>query len=140
MSKYIQNALMKGEEVIYQGKVSGWPMLPACIFGLILIITVIGALVGIILWLAAFINYKSTEVAFTNKRVVAKFGFIRRNTIDLKLSKIESVQVNQGIFGRIFNYGSLQISGAGNPQAPIPGISDPFKFRQVITQYLDDIE
>ena len=53
MSKYIQSALMKGEEVIYQGKVSAWPLVPAFIFGLILIITVIGALVGVILWLAS---------------------------------------------------------------------------------------
>jgi len=140
MSKYIQSALMKGEEVIYQGKVSAWPLVPAFIFGLILIITVIGALVGVILWLAAFISYKSTEVAFTNKRVIAKFGFIRRQTIELKLNRVESVQVNQGIFGRIFNYGSLAVSGSGNPQAPIPGIADPFKFRTEITQYLDDIE
>jgi len=125
MSKYIQSALMKGEEVIYQGKVSAWPLVPAFIFGLILIITVIGALVGVILWLAAFISYKSTEVAFTNKRVIAKFGFIRRQTIELKLNRVESVQVNQGIFGRIFNYGSLAVSGSGNPQAPIPGIADP---------------
>ena len=137
MSKYIQNALMKGEEIIYQGKVSMWPMLPAIIVGMLLIWTII---VPLILWVAIFIGIKSTEAAFTNKRVVAKFGFIRRHTIDLKLHKIESVQVNQGIFGRIFNYGSLVISGAGNPQAPVPYIANPMKFRNELTQYLDDIE
>ena len=44
--------------------------------------------------------------------------------------KIESIQVNQGILGRILNYGSIVVSGAGNPQAPIPGISSPLQFRR----------
>jgi hypothetical protein len=42
----------------------------------------------------------------------------------------ESIQVNQSIFGRILNYGSIVVSGAGNPQAPVPGISDPMVFRR----------
>ena len=137
MSKYIQNNLMKDEEIIYDGKVSMWPMLPAIIIGLLLIWTVI---IPVLLWIAAFVSIKSTEAAFTNKRVIAKFGFIRRHTIDLRLNKIESVQVNQGMFGRIFNYGSLSISGSGNPQAPVPFIANPMKFRNELTQYLDDIE
>ena len=65
----------------------------------------------------------------TNKRVIAKFGFISRRTVEIKLSKVESMQVDQGIFGRMLDYGSLVVSGAGNPQAPIPGISDPIPFR-----------
>ena len=76
-------------------------------------------------------------MAFTNKRVIAKFGFISRKTIELNISKVESIQVNQGILGRIFNYGTLIVSGAGNPQAPIPGISDPMAFRRSFMESQD---
>ncbi len=86
--------------------------------------------IGLILLAMAFIRYKTTELAFTNKRVIAKFGFISRQTVELYSPTVESSQVHQGILGRIFNYGSLIISGAGNPQAPIPGISDPMAFRR----------
>jgi uncharacterized membrane protein YdbT with pleckstrin-like domain len=92
---------------------------------------------GLILWIIAFIRYKTTEMAFTNKRVIAKFGFVSRQTIELNISKVESIQVNQGILGRIFNFGTLIVSGAGNPQAPIPGISDPMAFRRAFMESQD---
>lgn len=50
------------------------------------------------------------------------------------MSKIETLQVNQGILGRILNFGNIVISGAGNPQAPIKGISNPMKFKKVFME------
>jgi len=76
------------------------------------------------------IRYKSTELAVTNKRIVAKFGFIRRSTVEIGVRKIESIQVHQGLLGRMFNFGSIVMAGSGNPQAPIPGISQPMEFRK----------
>ena len=81
----------------------------------------------------------TTELAFTNKRVIAKFGFISRKTIEIGLTKVESLQVDQGILGRIFNFGTLVISGAGNPQAPIPGISNPMTFRRSFMEFQDNL-
>jgi uncharacterized membrane protein YdbT with pleckstrin-like domain len=76
----------------------------------------------------------------TNKRVIAKFGFISRRTVEIKLSKVESMQVEQGILGRIFNFGSLVVAGAGTPQAPIPGISDPLAFRTKFMETQENVE
>ena len=134
MGSYIQGTLLGDEKVIYQGKVSVWSLTPHIILGL-LTIWLWG--LGLLFWLAAFLRYVTTELAFTNKRVVAKFGFISRRTIELKLKKVESLQVNQGILGRIFNFGTIVISGAGNPQAPIPGISNPMTFRRSFMEYQD---
>lgn len=134
MASYVENTLIKDEKIIYEGKVSIWSLLPLFILGLILL-PIFG--VGLVLWITAILRYVTTELAFTNKRVIAKFGFISRSTIELNLSKVESLQVNQGILGRIFNYGTLVISGAGNPQAPIPGISEPMNFRRSFMEYQD---
>ncbi len=134
MGKYVQNSLIGDEKVIYEAKVSLLSMLPLFIGGLILL-PFFG--IGLILWIVAFLRYISTELAFTNKRVVAKFGFISRRTVELNLSKVESLQVNQGLLGRMCNYGTLVISGAGNPQAPIPGISDPMTFRRSFMEFQD---
>ena len=127
MASYIEGALTKDEAVVYEGRISLWSLTHLILFGLLLI-PAYG--IGLLLLALAFIRYKTTELAFTNKRVIAKFGFISRQTVELYIPKVESIQVHQGILGRIFNYGSLVISGAGNPQAPIPGISDPMAFRR----------
>ncbi|MCV2365551.1 PH domain-containing protein [Paucibacter sp. DJ1R-11] len=155
MSNYITSALAKDERVLYQGRVSYWSVavpLAVCAFfmsaGLLVLIgglvagsgggpglvwLVIGAVVGVM----AYIKLKTTELAITSKRVIAKFGFISRKTVELNLSKIESIQVDQSILGRMLNYGSLVIAGGGNPQAPIPGISDPMGFRKAFAEASD---
>lgn len=127
MASYIEGALTKDEVIQYEGRISLWSLTHLIVLG-VLLLPLYG--VGLILLAMAFIRYKTTELAFTNKRVIAKFGFISRQTVELYIPKVESIQVHQGILGRIFNYGSLIISGAGNPQAPIPGISDPMAFRR----------
>ncbi|MFA5477977.1 MAG: PH domain-containing protein [Bacteroidales bacterium] len=127
MASYIEGALTKGEEVVYKGKVSIWSLAPSLLLGFILL-PFYG--LGLLFWAVAAIKYLTTELAITNKRVIAKFGLISRSTIEINIQRIESIQVNQGILGRIFNFGSIVVSGAGNPQAPIPGISSPLQFRR----------
>lgn len=134
MASYIDGALIKDEQVVYTGNISLWSLAMPIFLGFLLV-WVYG--LGLVFWLAAYIRYKSTELAVTNKRVIAKFGFISRSTVELNIAKVESIQVHQGILGRIFNYGSLVISGGGNPQAPIPGISDPMGFRKAFMETQD---
>jgi uncharacterized membrane protein YdbT with pleckstrin-like domain len=134
MASYIDGALIKDEKVVYTGNISLWSLAPLIIIGFLLL-AAWG--IGLIFLLFAFIQYKTTELAITNKRVIAKFGFISRKTIELNINKVESIQVNQGILGRIFDYGSLIISGAGNPQAPISGISNPMNFRRAFMETQD---
>lgn len=134
MAAYIKNALIQGEQIVYEGKVSWWSLAPLILLGF-LFLFLFG--VGLIFWLAAFIRYNTVEVAVTNKRVIAKFGFIGRRTVEMNIGKVESVQVNQSIFGRIFNFGSLIISSAGNAHAPISDISNPLKFRRAFMETQD---
>lgn len=127
MGTYINGALTTSEKIVYEGKISLWALLPEIILGLVLL-PIFG--IGLLFWAAAAIKYYSTEIAITSKRVIAKFGFISRTTIEINILKVESIQVNQGILGRIFNFGSIIVSGAGNPQAPVSGISSPLNFRR----------
>ena len=101
MGSYIESALTKGENIVYQGKTSIWSLVPLIVLGL-LFVGFFG--IGLLFWAAAAIRYFTTELAITNKRVIAKFGLISRSTIEINIHKIESIQVNQGILGRIFNF------------------------------------
>jgi uncharacterized membrane protein YdbT with pleckstrin-like domain len=127
---YIITTLIKGEEVTYQAKLSLWSLLPLLLLGVVLL--PMGF--GIIFFVMAYLKYISTELAITNKRLIAKVGFISRKTIEINLSKIESLSVEQGIFGRIFNYGTIIVSGSGASHAPISGISNPIDFRKHVLE------
>ena len=96
-------------------------------------------MLGVAFLAPAAIRYCRTEIAITNKRLIAKTGLIARSTIEINSEKVESLQVNQGIFGRMLNFGDIVVSGAGNPQAPIRGISAPMEFRRQFFQQTDSV-
>lgn len=127
MGSYVENTLSDGETIQYRANVSIWSLLPFFILGLVLL-PFFG--IGLIFWILAAIRYFTTEMAVTDRKIIAKTGFISRNTIELLLSKVESIRVDQSILGRMLDYGSIVVAGAGNPQAPIPGIASPLKFRK----------
>jgi uncharacterized membrane protein YdbT with pleckstrin-like domain len=137
MASYIEGTLIKDEKIIYIGNISLWTQAPLIALGFLFLIA-FG--LGLIFWLVAYVRYKTTELAFTNKRVIAKSGFIRRQTIEINIAKVESIQVQQDILGRLFNYGTLVIGGAGESQAPIVGISNPMEFRRAFMEAQDQAQ
>lgn len=134
MTSYIEGSLTRDERIIHLGHISLWSLWAYILGGLVLL-PLFG--VGLIVWLAGYVRYKTTELAITNKRVIVKLGFIRRQTIEINLGKVESVQVDQSLWGRMFNYGSLIITGSGTSQAPIHAISDPMGFRRAFVEAQD---
>ncbi|OAM34036.1 hypothetical protein A7Q01_04715 [Eikenella sp. NML96-A-049] len=135
MASYIEANLGRGEQIIYRAQVSWLSQIWYFIIGIILLPVMFA---GVIFFIFAAINVMSTELALTNKRVIAKFGFIRRQTIELNLNKVESIVVNQGVIGRMFNFGSVGVRGTGGGQAPIPYIARPQEFRQQVNNLLDE--
>jgi uncharacterized membrane protein YdbT with pleckstrin-like domain len=130
MASYVEQALTRGESVLHLGRTSWWSLSGYLFFGIVLL--PVG--VGLILLALAWVKQRSTELAVTNKRVITKFGFIQRDTVELNIQKVESVQVQQGIMGRMLDFGTIVIAGGGNPQAPVPGISDPMGFRRAFLE------
>lgn len=86
--------------------------------------------VGILL--AAAVGVKTSELVITDRRVLIKVGFIRRHTFEMFISKIESVAVYQGMMGRIFNYGTVEIRGTGGSAESFATIAAPLQFRDAI--------
>ena len=81
-------------------------------------------------FIAPIIALYSDEFAITNKRVIIKTGLISRHTLELNLSKIESVNINQSIWGRILGYGNIQIIGTGGTRETFINIKRPLLFRK----------
>ncbi|HDR2873203.1 TPA: PH domain-containing protein [Enterobacter roggenkampii] len=134
---YIDSNLIGNEEVIYRGKVTLWAWLPWIVWGLIL---GFATLVGFVLIPLGYLILRSNEAAITNKRLIAKSGLIKRDTVEIPIKKISSLQIKQGISGRLLGYGSLVISDTGAVHAPIRYIKDPMKFRQRFFELQEEIE
>lgn len=142
---YIDNNLMNGEKVIYRGQLH-WAVyiLPAILLVFALpnlsgdaapigaMFLVIATLTGI----SAIITRKTSEFGITNKRVIVKVGFIRRTSVEVLLNKVEGIQVQQGITGRILNFGSLTISGTGGTKDPFHKICAPLEFRKIAQEQI----
>jgi hypothetical protein len=88
--------------------------------------------------LHAFIRRATTEVVITNRRVIYKTGLVARHTIEMNRDKVQSVEIEQSVFGQILGYGAIIVRGVdGIPQA-IRGIGNPQALRGYIVQGLSN--
>jgi uncharacterized membrane protein YdbT with pleckstrin-like domain len=153
MGRYIDQILQPGERVLYSTNahwifylpaIGAW-IVAAVLFilsrsitteGLVLLCLTASALVAIaaLYWtIKAWFHRWTTETDVTNLRVVHKTGFITRKTFEMSLDKVESVDVEQSILGRILNYGDVTILGVGEGRQTISTIASPLAFRNSIT-------
>ncbi len=121
MGHYVNNNLVRDERVEFETS-----------YHWIIFFTLRGLFT---LFIAPMIDRYTDEFAITNKRVIIKTGLISRKTVEMNLSKIESVNVDQSIFGRLFGFGSIQIIGTGGTKEEFKNIASPLKFRKAFQEF-----
>jgi uncharacterized membrane protein YdbT with pleckstrin-like domain len=134
MASYVDSNLMSGETVVYRAEISLWSIAHLIFFG-VLLLAAFG--LGIVLLLWAYVRYKTTEFAVTDKRIIAKTGLISRNTVEMFLDKVESLHVEQTVLGRMLDFGTVIIRGTGATEEPIRNISAPLALRKQFMQAAD---
>ena len=82
----------------------------------------------------------ATEMAVTNKRVLIKTGLGNRRTLDLMLSRVESIGVEETFFGRMLGYGSVTLRGTGGTPESFVMISHPQEFRRSVQAQIGHVE
>ena len=153
---YVSQNLMPDETILYAASIHPLILFPPailflCFFlGPIMLIAEWGTgivIVFILLGLSspyfaikALIILLTTECVLTDRRVLAKTGLISRESIELLLGKVEGLQVKQGILGRIFNFGTIIISGTGGSKSPFRGITEPLHFRKRVQEQIGEVE
>ncbi|MGA3211603.1 MAG: PH domain-containing protein [Terriglobales bacterium] len=100
-----------------------------CLLGLAVVIVVFG-----------LFKRSSTEMAVTNKRVLVKVGLMSRRSIEIMLSKIESVRVDQSVMGRILRFGTIVVRGVGGTPEPFADIANPLEFRRRVQEQIDRLQ
>ncbi len=92
----------------------------------------------LILW-EVFVGKQTTELVITSKRIIAKSGLVSRQIVEIRLQRFESILVEQGVLGKIFNYGTITITGMGGCKTMVPSVIAPLKFKKVLWQVLDHL-
>ena len=145
---YVEANLMQGEQVVYQTSLHWlmyfWPIVLAVV-GLLMMLGVpaLGLAVlalSVVLGVVVFITVHNAEFAVTNKRVIMKTGWLNRRSLELLLSKIESIAVDQGFAGKIWGYGTIVLSGTGGSHEPFQNITDPFEFRKQVQEEIARVQ
>jgi uncharacterized membrane protein YdbT with pleckstrin-like domain len=159
---FIEKNLLTDEKLIYYSKMH-WIIFSLPVFMLILAILFIFSRLGIhfsahlpylrinfrelvsliffavavLTGIDSYISYETSEYGITNKRILIKTGWIRRNTLELFLDKVEALNVNQSIPGRILGYGTLRVVGTGGTEDPFFYIPNPLQFRKIAQQQVE---
>jgi uncharacterized membrane protein YdbT with pleckstrin-like domain len=145
---YIKHVLQPGETVRYQGSVHWVLYVPAILLGSAALVIVVltaanswryGWLAVIACLLVAFILAVHawwvrwiTEIVVTDRRVIYVHGFIQRDSVEVHMNQIESVDVDQTLLGRLFDYGDVTIHGTGTTYEPLRAVDRPIALRNEI--------
>ncbi len=145
---YVESVLQPNERILMRGRLHWiiyWRVILWLVLGVLCavfwtspVLAVIAALFGAVALIefvhAWFIRW-ITEIAVTNRRVIYKRGFINRHTVEINTDKVESVDVNQSVPGRLLNYGSLDVKGTGHGFEPLHWIEAPLALRSAIIMH-----
>jgi uncharacterized membrane protein YdbT with pleckstrin-like domain len=143
---YIDKILLSDEKLIYRSH-PHWIiffrpvislLLAICAFywGLILMADLAG-LITLLSCLSALMVYYTSEFGITNQRVIIKLGFIRRYSFESALNRIEAVEVEQSVLGRLLDYGTIRIRGVGGSAELFPAVPNPLLFRHKVQTQIE---
>ena len=150
---YVKEVLQPGETVLFASRLHWLLYVPGAILVLVGVVIMLGRYGSIpgalndIVWGAALLCFAigsvlmahawfrrwTTEIAVTNRRVIYKRGFIRRYTVEMHMDKVESIDVDQTVLGRIFDFGDVIVRGTGTGFEPLHMIEAPIKLRNAVT-------
>ena len=142
---YVDRTLRPGEAVIVRARLH-WivyaPAIAMVVLGLMLlfiggdaqIFAPIPIFAAPFLAGLAWLYRATTEIAATSRRFIVKRGMLRRNVIEIQAWQIESVTIDQSIWGRVFNFGTLIVGGTGMASDAIYRVARPMELRHAVDE------
>ena len=152
---YIDSSLTNGEEVLSRFNINKYSLMaPYFLFVFAFSILLFGTIspggippmiyfgVAVITFAAGlvmFIQIKSLEYGITNQRVIKKKGIIARNTEEIINKAVETIEVKQSIFGRMFGFGNVVVTGRGNSMVVFESVDEPLRVKREIETAVFDV-
>jgi uncharacterized membrane protein YdbT with pleckstrin-like domain len=148
---FIEKNLANNERIIYRAKLHWWiygQSVLLLILGIVVfalgnqteVLKILGGLlllIGLIGLVNAYTRASASEFAVTNRRIMMKTGIAKRRLIELQLNRSEGLVIDQGIIGRIFNYGTIIIR-TGSLEETFSPVADPYEFKRQINNAIEE--
>jgi len=137
---YIESNLLPGESVVQRARLHWIVFLKAVavvVLGaaLLFLQPIVGAVVigvGVLMAVPPWLARLTSEFGVTSKRVIIKVGLMQRRTLELLIRQVEAISVDQSLTGRIFNFGTITLTGTGGVKETFHNIANPLEFRRSI--------
>ncbi len=127
--QYIEKSLSKDEKVIEMFRLHWFSRVPMVIW-IILAIPTLGITSILAVW--EYLKLRNIEQGVTNKRIILKRGIVSIKSEEMKVASIETVEITQGIAGRIFGFGSIKATGRGISDVVFKNIDNPMEVKKTI--------
>ena len=121
---YIEESLSEGEKIVAVFK-QHWVTRLWLVLWILLLVTIP---IAVYEWL----RLRTMEHGVTNKRVIYKRGIVSRHTEEMKLGSIETVEIDQGIWGRILGFGDIHVTGKGISDVQFRRMDNPMEVKRRI--------
>ncbi len=95
---------------------------------------------GFMALLSAYAAHRSTEIVVTNRRFVVKVGLISRATQEIFLNRVEAASIDQGILGRLLDFGTISVRGTGGGITPIHRVEAPRRLQEYLMREIEERE
>lgn len=151
MMSYVDGNLLPGEQVVFRTRLHWKLLVGPLLFAVVTFLPVAWMItrgtwndlvllapgLGLLVLLAALIRRQSSEFAVTTKRVMMKGGVFSTRSVELLLSKIEAIAVDQSLGGRLFDYGDIVVTGSGGTKEAFSNIQAPLQLRRAVQSVTD---
>lgn len=146
----VDKQLQAGEEILYRAHPSRIALVPIGLLALVIaIVTIILSrqpeldrvllvggpfvLIAIGVIIVKLIVFSTYEYVLTNRRVIKQTGLLAKNSTSAQLEKLNNVDHRQSFWGRIFDYGDVEIDTASETgMTHFRSITDPLVFKTEI--------
>jgi uncharacterized membrane protein YdbT with pleckstrin-like domain len=161
--RYVDRNLTAGETIVYETRLHWIVMLRSIVQACICFLLGVGILyhaltstgmaddqlhlmeggaavlviLAVLLLAAGGMKRNATEMAVTNRRVIVKVGLVGRRTVEMLLSKIESIEVKETGMGRMLGYGTIVVIGTGGTPEPFYKVAHPLEFRNMVQHQIE---
>lgn len=133
----VKDVLTPGERVIHEGRIHWGIFLP--VIGCLVIALIIGIVlhwfVGAVVVLMTLVPLTSKTIRFyttllvlTNKRVFVKFGYFNKDLIQIRISRLESANIERPFIGQLLGYSTVSVLGTGAGRIPVDYIANGREF------------
>lgn len=88
--------------------------------------------------LMTWVTYHYSSLVIKTNQINLHTGMLVRKTVDIPVTKIETIDIRQSIVGTLFNYGTIMITGTGGTKHLIDLLTKPLTCRRYIEQLMNE--